>query len=140
MTFHRDATQFAVLTALYAPLEFAWVYATSQTIYLPMLRRVAPYSRGLRLSYAPLAYVPLLGAWHFLVMRHLATGAVLRDSLLRAVSLFLAVYAVYNATNMVTFSEWDLRVAALDVCWGITVAACVTVLMHLIHHRTQLFT
>jgi uncharacterized membrane protein len=67
------------------------------------------------------AYVVLLAGFSRLVMWE-AEALSYGELAGRAAMFGLTVYGTYNLTNMITFEEWSLPVAALDTAWGVSVA------------------
>lgn len=127
---------------LYAPLEAAYIAYAARPAYDAMLGKI---QRGVPASYgrvyaAALAYAALLVPWHFLVLRPMRTGLSQQQVLARALLLGVAVYGVYNATNLLLFDAWDPAVALMDTCWGISVLVLVSWLLYWMHTKTRWFT
>lgn len=105
----------------YAIFEAAYLSATVKGMYDPMFARI----QGVRPKYnrmygAVIAYACIALAWFKFVYRPMSSSSGRISTVIEnATLLALAVYGVYNATNLVTFDKWDLRVAVRDVAWGI---------------------
>jgi uncharacterized membrane protein len=50
----------------------------------------------------------------------------------------LITYATYDLTNLATVKDWPLLVTIVDLIWGMTLAASVSVITYLIAHKLGL--
>lgn len=107
---------------LYAVLETTYLSLTAKRMYSPMFSKiqggVQPSYR--RLYFALIAYACIAVAWFAFVYRVMRTKNII-NVITNATVLALAIYGVYNATNLVTFDKWDTTVAICDTIWGIIV-------------------
>lgn len=120
-----DALLLLAYVVVYGALEAAYLTAASG-VYARAFRAV---QRGapmrVRKQYAALAYAVLLPAVGWFLLRPVLAArspaqlpsawALSRD----ATVLALAVYGVYNLTNLATLSEYSPAVAAQDTAWGV---------------------
>lgn len=70
------------------------------------------------------------------------TPAVEKNSWVVALTLGalfgLITYATYDLTNLATVKDWPLLVTIIDLIWGMTLAASVSVITYLIAHKIGL--
>jgi len=109
---------------LYAILILLIVFVIGESTWLYLMRPMykewlAPYNRGLVIQStwaAVLAYVGLLGAFYFLVLRKISTSGA--ESVLSGIAFGLAVYGTYNLTNMATLTHYSWQMVCADTAWG----------------------
>lgn len=79
----------------------------------------------IRLVPAALVYVVLtLGLMFFVYNEQLS----LLSNLMRGAAFGFVSYAVYDLTNMATLANWPVVFALVDMAWGTTVSAIVTLI------------
>lgn len=94
------------LAALFLIADLPWLTYVSQT-WLPMFQKVQGGNPiEFRYAAAPVVYLAL--AWLLQQTR----------SIEQAVGTGLAVYAVYDFTNLSTFTKYDPTFAVADTVWG----------------------
>jgi uncharacterized membrane protein len=125
------AAQVAIVAALYvlvhAALEAGYVLLCGRA-YMKMVERVqcgASNTRRVRYLYAVLAYVVFFAATFYvlvlptLLARKWWYGAVL------GAAYGAAVYGVFNLTNLFLFRHYDLRIACVDMAYGVASLALI---------------
>ena len=116
-------------------LAYVIFYGAAEMMYLkltlPMYSRNFAKITGAKggmsvdLAYAALAYVALFGTVYYFVIRPIFaadTHAQLPgwgDTAMSASVLALAIYGVYNLTNLATLRNYSSRIAAMDTAWGV---------------------
>lgn len=107
----------AAMAATYALLEAAWLSISVPRLYTPLFSGVQGSPAAYRPAYAAIAYPLLLSAmWVLTMTPRPATRARLS---VRATLFALAVYGVYNLTNLATLSRYTVAAAAADTAWGV---------------------
>ena len=123
----------AIATALiaYAVAEAVWL-TSMRTIYAKWFAAFALGPLEVRsVAAAVLAYAALIAGFVALVVLPGRKGVVLRGALFG-----LAVYGVYNFTNMATLKGYPWEMVAIDTLWGTTVFAG-TALVYLMVDATK---
>jgi uncharacterized membrane protein len=94
------------LAALFVLIDLPWLWASS-AFAQPMFKRV---QGGL----------PLEIRWPAAPVVYLALAYLMQQtrSLTQAIGMGLAVYAVYDFTNLATLSRYDATFALADTLWG----------------------
>lgn len=120
-------TSLVTASAVYWPLEMAYLRTALDRVYAPVFRAVQgrgpSYSRAL--PGGIVAYVALWTGLYAFVLRDAHRRSV-RDTSLLAAAYAFAVYGVYNATNLATFDRWTWRVSIADTAWGVCVLTLVS--------------
>lgn len=109
----------AATTVAYLAMEVLWFSWSGTRVYAPLITRVQGAPPRYRLAYALPAYAALVAALWVFVVRP-ARGDRKRAAAL-ATLLALAVYVVYNASNLATLFGWGLTEALIDTAWGVAV-------------------
>lgn len=112
------AAALAALACSYLAMEALWFAYSLPALYTPLFAAVQGAPAEYRPAYGLLAYPVLVWALWSLAVR--PGGGRLATSR-RATLLALAVYGVYNLTNLATLSRYSARVAAVDTAWGVAV-------------------
>lgn len=114
---------FCVLS-FYALIEFIWI-STMRPFYDRSFDAIQPLLAGKRYKVLPavLCYIILFLVVYVFIIRA-------RASIIEAVAFALAVYGIYNLTNMATLQGYSWVVAVVDVAWGtfamVAVSLCST--------------
>jgi uncharacterized membrane protein len=123
---------------IYAVAESTWLTLTKDALYLPMFRDVSGDADAnlSRLWSVPIAYVSIGWAWWLLVLRPALTTKDTIAAVARAASFAFAIYGVYNVTNMVSFSRWDVSTSVIDMSWGVFAITVVTWIVMIVNNRS----
>ena len=116
MTIRRFMTSAAVLLIL----DAIWIYSFMGKEYMNMVRKIQGSSMKVRLWAVVSAYcLMLLGLQMFILPMVRNT----RDAVIFGGGFGLIVYGIYDLTCLVVFSNFSVRLAVIDICWGIFVYA-----------------
>lgn len=125
-----------VYVIVYAALEAAWLYSM-RGFYA---ERLAAVQCGKELSArkgaAVLAYIVLFFVVWFFLVRRIDAYTPVRDVVVTAVSLGLAIYGVYNLTNLATLAGYTSYLAAVDTLWGVAAITIVGLVVKLVARWT----
>jgi uncharacterized membrane protein len=111
---------------IYGTAEIAYLKATSP-FYRAHFESVQGSPPQYRLGAAALAYVVLFVVVYYFVIHPVfdpitrRTMPKMREVLTTATMLALAIYGMYNLTNLATLKNYGIRVAVQDTAWGIVV-------------------
>ena len=143
----RESVALVVVLVAYALAEAAWLFSMRST-YSGWFQA---FSRGpLQLRSIPaaaLTYVVLLASFYVLVIRSNAPRASsspspspsLAHQVARGALFGLAVYGVYNLTNVSTLPGYPWAMVAVDATWG-TVAFGALAALHALLLRWHVYT
>ena len=115
---------FLAYVVIYGAAEMAYLTATAP-FYRAHFKSVQGSDPKYRLGAAALAYVVLFGVVYYFVIRPVfdaitrRTMPKLHEVLTTATMLALAIYGMYNLTNLATLKNYGIRVALQDTAWGI---------------------
>jgi uncharacterized membrane protein len=118
----------SVSLVLFILLDAAWI----TVVALPMFRTALGDALLFRPVPAVLFYVVhIVGILGLVVAPTLSqrdwTGALWRGALLG-----ICAYGTYDLTNLATLKVWSVRMAALDIAWGVTATALVSTIAVLV--------
>jgi uncharacterized membrane protein len=108
------------LTALatFCGLDFAWLSATSDTIYRPAIGEL------LRSGFdAPAAVAFYLIYVFGLVFLAILPAARMTQAMSRGAVYGFCAYATYDLTNQATLQHWPLTLSLVDMAWGTALSA-----------------
>ena len=71
-----------------------------------------------RLEFAVMAYILMSIGLVVFVLPNIQRENVLTDSLKYAFLFGIILYGVYDFTAAVVFSDWDMKLAIVDILWG----------------------
>ena len=115
---------FLAYVLIYGAAELAYLIATGP-FYRAHFKSVQGSDPVYRLGAAALAYVVLFGVVYYFVVRPVfdaltrRTMPSLRQVFTTATMLALAIYGMYNLTNLATLKNYGVRVAVQDTVWGV---------------------
>lgn len=117
---------FLLFVILYVAMEFAYLTLTKD-MYQRHFAQVTGQSQAAiarhittrTFPYVIIVYVLLIGVLWYFVFRHVHDRSTpLRTHTMNAALMGLAIYGVYNLTNLITLPDYTLRVACIDTLWG----------------------
>lgn len=110
--------QYIAIIIAVAILDTAWI-STNSTMYGNMYGRVQGSPMRINIWGAAISYLAVFLLFVLVVLPRLnQTEGTLWDCIREGGIVGLLVYAVYNATNLATFSQYSWRVALMDTLWG----------------------
>jgi uncharacterized membrane protein len=125
MSLGKLAGLYGICTAVFFALDFAWLSVATGRFYKPMLGSLLAEQPKLGVAAAfYLLYV--VGIIALAVLPGLGQGSVV-GALWRGALLGLLAYATYDLTNLSTIAGWPWQISAIDLAWGTSVTAAVSV-------------
>jgi len=120
---------FVAVLPLFLLLDYLWLGRLMQGFYLRELGDLARREGSaikLRLLAAAGVYLALPGGILLFALPRADPARPIASALGWGFLYGVIVYGVYDLTNRATLREWPLRMAAVDICWGGTLCANVT--------------
>jgi uncharacterized membrane protein len=107
-------------------LDVLWIYLNYK-MYSKNIRNVQKTDLVLNYTYAFIAYLLVVFASLYIAIPftkyHLNKNDSITDKLYKSLiyggSIGLAVYGIYNFTNLSIFKEYSLNLAIIDSIWGV---------------------
>lgn len=128
---NRTAITFISLLFLLV-CDYIWI-SSNNDMYKSMVETVQRQPMSVNIAAASIAYVFVAFAFVAIAIPKVETTMMLRGgtvSLLDAASggaiIGLAIYGIYNATNMAIFVNYGLKAAVADTLWGTTLFSMAT--------------
>lgn len=105
-------------------MDFVWLGLVAKNFYQ---KELSSFERAFNIPAALFAYTLLAFAISFFVIPKAGGNTV--KALLNGALLGLIVYGTYDLTNLATLADFTLKMAVVDILWGITVTALVSFLV-----------
>ena len=118
---------FLIFSIVFVTLDLLWIQYFS-TIIGPMIEKIQGSPIQFNYIGAILAYITMLISYKYLAYE----GD--KPNYFKALILGLALYGTYEFTNYTTFKDWDPRVLAIDISWGMTVSLLSVFITNLIYN------
>jgi len=118
---------FLIFSIVFVTLDLLWIQYFS-TIISPMIEKIQGSPIEMNYIGAILAYLTMLISYAYLAY----DGD--KPNYFKAIILGLAIYGTYEFTNLATIKEWDPRVLAIDISWGMTVSVLSVFITNLIYN------
>jgi uncharacterized membrane protein len=118
---------FLIFSIVFVTLDLLWIQYFSKIIG-PMIEKIQGSPIEMNYIGAILAYLTMLIAYAYLAY----DGD--KPNYFKAIILGLAIYGTYEFTNYTTFKDWDPRVLAIDISWGMTVSVLSVFITNLIYN------
>jgi uncharacterized membrane protein len=104
--------------AAFCALDFAWLSATSDTIYRPAIGELL--RGGFDAPAAVAFYLIYVFGLVFLAIR---PAARMTQAMSRGAVYGFCAYATYDLTNQATLRHWPLTLSVVDMAWGTALSA-----------------
>lgn len=124
MTAGKLVALYAITTAVFFALDFAWLSTATPRIYQPRLEGLLAPQPKLGVA-AGFYLVYVVGIIALAVIPGLREGSVLAALWRGALFGFLA-YATYDLTNLATIRDWPWQISVIDMVWGTVLNTAVT--------------
>jgi uncharacterized membrane protein len=125
--------EFIITLISYIILEGTYLSLTFKSLYNPVFTDIQcniepKYNRyygGI------IAYVCIILAWINFIYFPMLSELKLSKVIINSTLLALAVYGVYNGTNLITFDKYYFNVAIRDILWSIFIFNIVSIICFL---------
>lgn len=117
----------------YIILEETYLSLTFKSIYNPVFTDIQGNIEPKYNRYygAIIAYVCVILAWINFIYFPMLSELKLSKVIINSTLLALAIYGVYNGTNLITFDKYYFNVAIRDILWGIFIFNIVSIICFL---------
>ena len=117
-----------LLTAtIFLGIDAIWLGVIAKNFYDTQL---SAFNRTLNFSAAVLAYTLLaFGVYYFAITK--ADGNT-TSALINGALFGLVVYGTYDLTNLATLADFTVKMAVVDILWGMAICATTSLLVTLI--------
>ena len=99
-------------------LDAIWIHSFMGQKYMNMVRKIQGSSMKVRVWAAALAYCLMLLGLQLFILPIVRNS---RDAVIFGGGFGLIVYGIYDLTCLAVFSNFSVRLAIIDICWGIFV-------------------
>jgi uncharacterized membrane protein len=115
---------FFLTLVVFLGIDSVWLGLIAKNFYQ---KELSSFNRTFNIPAALLAYITLAFAISYFVIPKAEGNTV--KALLNGALLGLIVYATYDLTNLATLADFTLKMAVVDIVWGITITALVSFLV-----------
>lgn len=126
MSVGRMAMLYGACTVAFFAIDFVWLSTMTSRFYQPRLGSLMAAQPKLAVA-AGFYLLYVVGIVALAVVPGLREGAVVA-ALWRGALFGLLAYATYDLTNLATIQGWPWELAAVDMVWGTTITAAVSVI------------
>jgi len=88
--------------------------------------QISPFKPNLKFILIPYLLITL--AIVIFVLPNIKTQSIMKDSLIYGGLLGLIIYGVFDSTNLILFTRYNISTSIIDTLWGITLFTIVTFL------------
>jgi uncharacterized membrane protein len=125
MTFPRIIISYLLTTIVFFAIDMVWLGLVAKNIYQKYLG--ALLSETVNWAAAIIFYlIFIVGIFIFVIIPAVEKQSVVRAIVLGAIFGFIA-YATYDLTNYATLKGFPLNIVFIDLAWGATLTAMVSV-------------
>jgi uncharacterized membrane protein len=125
MTFPRIIISYLLTTVVFFAIDMVWLGLVAKNIYQKYLG--ALLSETVNWASAIIFYlIFIVGIFIFVISPAVEKQSVVRAIVLGAIFGFIA-YATYDLTNYATLKGFPLNIVFIDLAWGATLTAMVSV-------------
>lgn len=122
-------TSFLVFLAI----DMVWLTLIAKSFYAKQIGYLMAESPNLLA--ALVFYLIFIGALVFFVISPAVDNHMLSHALFAGALFGFVTYATYDLTNLATIKDWPLLVTIVDLIWGTTLSASVSVVSYFIAVR-----
>lgn len=124
-----DIVLFIKILVLFLIVDGLWLKLFMGPSYHKMIPKIQNSPMKTKLWTAICAYLLLGIGIYYLVIPHIKKESRYRDSIFYGGIFGLVVYGVYDFTAGSVLDQWDMKLAILDILWGMFVCAIVPVIL-----------
>lgn len=99
-------------------LDFMWIGLFMGKKYTHMISEVQGSDMKVKLPFVILAYLLMSIGLVVFVLPNIRKGNELKDSLMYGFTFGIVVYGIYDFTIGAVITNWDNKLAAVDILWG----------------------
>lgn len=99
-------------------LDFMWIGLFMGKKYTRMISEVQGSDMEVKLPFVILAYLLMSIGLVVFVLPNIRKGNELKDSLMYGFTFGIVVYGIYDFTIGAVITNWDNKLAAVDILWG----------------------
>jgi uncharacterized membrane protein len=113
--------------AVFLGIDFVWLGFIAKNFYD---KELSAFNRALNIPAAFLAYLLLsFGLYYFVISK---VDSNTTKALINGAIFGLIAYGTYDLSNLATLSDFTLKMAVVDMLWGMTICATTSLLVTLI--------
>ena len=130
--------EFVIVSVILGVIDLIWLKFVFKQPWSNMISTIQLEPMEVKLIYALPVYILMTLAIVIYVLPNITTEHILKDSIKYGGLLGIIIYGVFDLTNMVLFSKYDMKLGLMDIAWGGFLCTLVTyvtknVLLYLKH-------
>lgn len=121
---------YLVAFPVFLVIDIAWLVLVARNFYAQQIGFLIAKNPNLLAAF--LFYLLFIAGLIFFVITPALDKKSFTHALLAGAFFGLVTYATYDLTNQATVKDWPLIVTLVDLLWGMTVSAAVSIITYLV--------
>ena len=118
---------YLITLTYFLAIDFSWLSIMSKRVYAPQIGHLMAEKPQLLPAFI-FYLLFVVGLLVFVILPSISQNYPIGKTLLYAALFGLVTYATYDLTNLATLKNWPIIVTIIDMIWGATLSALVTLL------------
>lgn len=127
---------YAIAFAVFLAIDAVWLTLIAKNFYAKYIGFLM--AKNPNLWAALIFYIIFIAGLVFFVITPALDKKMWTQALFAGLFFGLVTYATYDLTNLATIKDWPLIVTIVDLIWGMTVSASVSVITYFIAYKIGL--
>lgn len=118
-------------------IDLIWIGKITKSHWDSNIQNIQGIPLKIKPGFAALSYICLIGGLIYFVQSdlHINKNNYMQKSLINGALFGLAVYGVYDFTNLAIFNNWSLNVAIMDILWGTFLCSVIPFISNYIYYE-----
>ena len=123
----NTVAEYLITLFYFLAIDFTWLSIMSKKVYAPQIGHLMAEKPQLLPAFI-FYLLFVVGLLVFVILPSISQNFSIGKALLYAALFGLVTYATYDLTNLATLKNWSIVVTIIDMIWGATLSALVTLL------------
>ena len=123
----NTVAEYLITLFYFLAIDFTWLSIMSKKVYAPQIGHLMAEKPQLLPAFI-FYLLFVVGLLVFVILPSISQNFSIGKTLLYAALFGLVTYATYDLTNLATLKNWSIVVTIIDMIWGATLSALVTLL------------
>jgi len=123
----NTVAEYLITLFYFLAIDFTWLSIMSKKVYAPQIGHLMAEKPQLLPAFI-FYLLFVVGLLVFVILPSISQNFSIGKTLLYAALFGLVTYATYDLTNLATLKNWPIVVTIIDMIWGATLSALVTLL------------
>lgn len=128
---------YVIALPVFLAIDMVWLIVIAKDFYAKQIGFLMTKTPNLLAAF--IFYLIFIAGLVFFVITPALDKKLWLQALMAGAFFGLVTYATYDLTNLATVKDWPLVVTIIDLIWGMTVSAAVSVITYFIALKLGLF-